>query len=46
MAYHVQLMTTIAQSINKPISDLKPYIDALEQNWYTSEEAIRNLTDQ
>ena len=36
MSYHVQLMSQISEKIGKPISDFKPYISVLEENWYTT----------
>lgn len=46
MSFHVNLMKAISDELRRPISDFNPFLQALEQNWYTTEEAIRSMPDE
>lgn len=46
MSYHISLLKAISEDLKKPMSDFQPFVQALESNWYTTQEAINTIPDE
>ncbi|KAM3139728.1 hypothetical protein pb186bvf_008186 [Paramecium bursaria] len=44
--YVRKLLEKIALDQKRPVADVEPFINVLEQNWFDTKEALRDLSDQ